>query len=37
MAIGIQLHDERYRELIVEVDSPGDIVEMIQQAIQAQY
>jgi len=37
MAIGISLHDERYNELIVEVENPGDVVEMIQSALQARY
>ena len=32
-AIGISLHDERYKELIIEVENPGDVVEMIQAAI----
>ena len=35
MAIGISLHDERFTELIIEVENPGDVVELIQAALQA--
>jgi len=34
-AIGISLHDERYNELIIEVESPGDVVEMIRMALKS--
>ncbi len=37
MAIGISLRDERYKELIIEVEHPGDVVEMIQAALQTSY
>jgi len=33
LAIGIALHDERYSELIIEVENPGDAVELIQRAL----
>src|SRR5580658_4619948 len=34
--IAIDLHDERYMSLIVEVQSPFEVAEMIQQAIAGQ-
>jgi len=34
MAIGISLNDEHYNELIIEVENPGDVIEMIQAALQ---
>jgi len=34
MTVGIMLHDEHYSELVIEVENPGVVVEMIQQALQ---
>jgi hypothetical protein len=36
MTIGIMLHDEHYSELVIEVENPGDVAEMIQQALESE-
>jgi len=36
-AIGITLFDERYKELIFEVEDPEGVVDMIRQALQSSY
>ena len=37
MAIGILLRDEHYSELVIEVEHPGDVIEMIHKALEEGY
>ncbi len=32
-AIGIDLHDERFKTLVIEVEAPNEVVEMIRAAL----